>query len=207
VHGYEPVSLRYIRLESDGSIHYLTADELASGEKDQKAKLQKGRKQQNEAQISIWDNSELTFRKKGDTSGQVITFRHFAADLSDKALPADAPLLKHLASKGQVAAMTKAASYLLWYKTFSHIRDYLLGNAVWMISDDTGIPVEYADKAGYDQDTYGTYTGPYFGKGDPQPISKDFIKLWKKSKKPTPISFGYPDRKGQHIILITSKKK
>ncbi len=207
VHGYEPVSLRYLRLEKDGAIHYLTSDELAAGDKDEKARNQRGKKMQNEAQISIWDNSELTFRKRGDASGKVITFRHFAADLSDKPLPTDAPLLKHLAAKGQVAALTKAASYLLWYKTFSHVRDYLLANMVWMISDDTGIPVEYATKAGFEQDTYGTYAGAYFGKGDPQPISKDFIKLWKKSKKETPISFGYPDKKGQHIILITAKKK
>ena len=40
--------------------------------------------------------------------------------------------------------MTKAASYLLWWKEFSLIRNYLLKNMVWMISDSTGIPTDHA---------------------------------------------------------------
>jgi len=32
VHGQEPVSLRYFRLEPDGSIHYLTAEDIAASE-------------------------------------------------------------------------------------------------------------------------------------------------------------------------------
>ena len=40
---------------------------------------------------------------------------------------------------GEVAAITKAASYLLWRGDFSRIRDYLLDNMVWMVSDSSGI--------------------------------------------------------------------
>ena len=46
--------------------------------------------------------------------------------------------MKYLEAKGQVAAMTKAASYLLSWESFSIMRDYLTGHVAWMVSDATG---------------------------------------------------------------------
>ena len=39
-----------------------------------------------------------------------------------------------------VAAMTKAASYLLTFGVFQKMRDYVIKNVEWMVSDSTGLP-------------------------------------------------------------------
>ena len=51
----------------------------------------------------------------------------------------DPRVVKHLEAKGPIAGMTKAASYLLSWDSFSTIRDYLTGHVVWMVSDATGV--------------------------------------------------------------------
>ena len=56
------------------------------------------------------------------------------------------PVLAYLQQRGQIAAMTKAASYLLWLGAFSTIRSYLLEHMVWMASDATGVPPRWAKK-------------------------------------------------------------
>jgi hypothetical protein len=38
-----------------------------------------------------------------------------------------------------VAAMTKAASYMLWNNAFTTMREWLVAHAVFMISDSTGV--------------------------------------------------------------------
>ena len=43
--------------------------------------------------------------------------------------------------------MTKAASYLIWNSGFFAIRDFLLQNMAWMVSDSTGIEPKAAKKA------------------------------------------------------------
>ena len=76
--------------------------------------------------------------------------RHVAYDLSDGNVKKFPALIKHLESKGKVAAMTKAASHLLWDDgNFSVIRDYLMNHTDWMISDTTGVPPRIAKKYGF----------------------------------------------------------
>jgi len=93
----------------------------------------------------------------------------------------DDRVLKHLRAKGKVSVMTKAASFLLWYDDFTQIRDYLLKNVAWMISDASGIPPSYAEPAGFEQVTYGEFTGPYFVIDDKN-VRAQFIKMWKDSR-------------------------
>ena len=64
---------------------------------------------------------------------------------------------------GTARIRTKAASYLLWRDDFSVIRDYLLGNMDFMVSDSTGAPPRFAEKAGFVQDTYGVFAGSFLG--------------------------------------------
>ena len=59
--------------------------------------------------------------------------------------------------------MTKAASYLLWRDNFSTIRDYLLDNMEFMVSDSTGIPPKFATKAGFVQEAYGKFNESFLG--------------------------------------------
>lgn len=203
VHGYEPVSLRYFSIQPDGSIHYVTGDEIAAYDASKK-KL--GKKAERELRLSLFSNAELGFRKAGDASAPVKIYRHIAANLYDDAFATDAPLMKFLEARGKVAAMTKAASHLLWSPKSSHMRGYLLGHMVWMISDATGIPNADAAAAGFEQVTWGKFAGTYFEQHQPN-VEKEFVKLWKDNPvQPLPFRFGYFDKKFQSHMLVTRPK-
>jgi hypothetical protein len=211
IHGYEPIALRYFRIESDGSLHYLEQSDIDAADKALAESKKKTKKQKDQYHVSqdTFDDMELTFRKAGDANAPLKTYRHIAADLSNDKLPADAPLIKFLKSKGKVAAMTKAASHLLWYDSFSNIRDYLLDDMAWMVSDATGVPPAIATKAGFVQETYGIYEGSYMEKfpHHNKAVERDFIKLWKANpKKELPMKFGYFDKGFRNNLVVTRPK-
>ncbi|HUS32799.1 MAG TPA: hypothetical protein VMZ53_30065 [Kofleriaceae bacterium] len=211
VHDMEPVQLRYFDLEKDGTLHYLTAKEMD----DRAEKIGRPYRTKKKwvehfwyEQHSAFGNVEIQFRPRGDTKAAVRTYRHILANLDDKHMKDDDRVLKHLASKGKVAVMTKAASFLLWWDDFSQIRDYLLANTQWMISDASGIPLRYAEKAGYELVTYGDFAGPYFTQ-DPIGARKEFIKLWaEEPHRDLPFRFGYPDKdKKNHLMVMQPKAR
>jgi hypothetical protein len=198
-HGYEPVSLKYFRLEPGGGIHYLSAEEIASGEKTKAQRLNK-----------VWvspefsasfSNSELVFKPLGK-DGPLKVHRHLAANLSDDNLRKDPSVLAHLEAKGTVSAMTKAASYLLWAEGFSKIRNYLLRHMAYMFSDSTGIPPGDAVKAGFEMETYGRFSGPFLAAK--VQVADAFRKLWASQPyRELDFRYGYPDASGQNHLLIT----
>jgi hypothetical protein len=200
IYGFEPVSLRYFKFNPDGTLRYLTASDIETMEKTDAAK----KRSPNDTSADIFGNVEIQFRKVGDPNAPIKTFRHIAANLDDKHLHADPALLRHLESKGKVAAMTKAASHCLWSDDFSVIRQYLLDHMVWMISDTTGITPRVAKKAGFVQDTYGIMTWPAaFGFVDNK-NAEDVMKLWKTNPQhDMPFRYGYPDRDHHGNMMVT----
>lgn len=200
IHGYEPVSLRYFRIEPDGSLHYLDDADIAALASVHARKLNKVWKSPD---FSLaFSNLELTFRPmRNGAPGPLRVHRHIAADLGDAALKRDPSLLRHLEAKGQVAGLIKAASYLLWTMPFSRIREYLLEHTDFMISDSSGIPPRYAEQAGFVQQTYGTFEGTPF----PARASEeaDFIRLWRSQPhRDMPLRFGYGDiHKAPHLLV------
>ena len=147
-------------------------------------------------------NMEIEFQPRGGGPRRI--FRHIAANLDDTHLKADPSVLRHLEAKGQVAAITKAASYLLWWKEFGLIRNYLLKNMVWMISDSTGIPTEDAVASGFEQIPYGPLRRPVPGggirptRGVPQAVGR-------AATQPLAFRFGYPDASDLDHLLITRR--
>ena len=211
VHDMEPVALRYFDIEADGSLRYLTNDELDARAADFAAQ-KRGTKAPKKVthywyeQDSAFANVEIKYRPRGDDKAPLRTYRHIVANLDDAHMSADDRVLKHLRAKGKVAVMTKAASFLLWYDDFSQVRDYLLKNTAWMISDASGIPPSYADPAGFEQVTYGDFTGPYFVIDDKNTRS-EFVKMWKKQPhRDLPFRFGYPDADKHNHLMITRPK-
>jgi hypothetical protein len=208
VHDMEPLELRYFDLERDGTIRYLTAAELDARE----AKLAAQRTKKHSKhfwyeQTSAFANVEITFRPRGDAKAAPRVYRHILANLDDAHLTADSRLLAHLRAKGGVAVMSKAASFLLWWDDFSQIRDHLLAHTTWMLSDASGIPPRYADPAGFEQITYGDFTGPYFIQ-DPIGARREFIKLWQEQPhRDLPFRFGYPDQDKHNHLLVTRPKR
>jgi hypothetical protein len=198
--GFEPVSLRFVTLDPDGKVHYLTAAEI-DALAPKKAKKVKGGWVDTDFS-EAFNNMELTFRKAGDPKAPLIVHRHFAANLANKAFK-DSPLHKHLIAKGKFSAMTKAASYLLWLDGFSEIRDLLLGNMAWMASDATGVPPRFAKKAGFVQITYGAFTGPFLEEAD-KATGEAMTKLWaSQPHRKLPFRYGYPDANQNLHLMIT----
>ncbi len=211
LHDMEPVSFRYFDVLPDGNVAYLSAAELESRATEYIA-TKRGKTPPKKithywyAHDSAFGNVEIQFRPRGDAKAPLRTYRHIVQNLDDTHLKADDRVLQHLRKKGKVSMMTKAASFLLWYDDFTAIRSYLLGNLAWMVSDASGIPPSYAGPAGYEQMTYGEFTGPLFTI-DPKNTRKEFIKLWKEQpKRPLAFRFGYPDVNKKPHLLVTRPK-
>jgi hypothetical protein len=201
IHGYEPKSLRFFRLEPDGAIHYLSEEEIAALESKNAKLLKRGWVSPDFSEA--FSNAELTFAKAGAPE-DVRVHRHIAFNLDDQHLGADPSLLAHLQKKGRIAAMTKAASYLLWQNAFSKIRGLLLANMDFMISDSTGIPGEHATTAGFVQETYGNFGGSFLG-ASPK-INEAFRELWRSQpQRPLPFRYGYVDANKRSHLLVTRR--
>lgn len=201
--GFEPVGMRYIRLEDDGTIHYLTAEEIAAA--DGRAAARKGT--WNDPNFSeAFAHVEIEYRKAGEATDRIRVHRHFGWNLGDRELAKAPQLLRHLEAKGKVTVLVKGASYLLWRNDFATIRTYLLDHLAWMLSDSTGIPPMFARKAGMVQDTYGRFAGPFLVGAGPSHAA-DFRALWAKNKKVRlPFRFGYVDAEKNPHLLVTRPK-
>ncbi len=209
IHDMEVVSLRYFSVEPDGTLKYLSAADLAAADKAvADAKGGRNRRRARKARKALFKNMELRFRKPG---GALKMHRHIRANLGNKHLKKDGRVIAHLEAKGKVPAMTKAASYLLWHGAFSIIRNYLIKNVDWMVSDATGIPPRIAKKAGYEQITYGRFNSHISTMGNPgQRQINDFKRLWKNNKyRPLKFMFGYSGGKtrGWLHLMVTRRKK
>jgi hypothetical protein len=199
--GYEPVALKFFKLEDDGSIHYYTQEEIDALAHKVAKKIKSKWVDTDFSQA--FNNMELTFRKAGDPKAPLVVHRHIAWNLGDKAFKGS-PLEKYLLAKGKVVALTKAASYLIWDGGFSGIRNYLLENMVWMASDSTGIPPRAAKKAGFTQTTYGTFTAPFLEEAN-KSVGEDMVDLWaKQPKRRLPFRYGYPDLDKHVHLMITA---
>jgi hypothetical protein len=201
VHGYEPVSLRYIRVAKDGKVEGLTAEDIAKLEGNNAPLL---RKVWTSPDFSVaFSNAELTFVKKGgDPKKDARVHRHFAANLDDTGFGEDPGMQAYLKNKGKVVAMTKAASYLLWRDGFSKIRSYLLDNMEFMISDSTGVPPEFATKAGFEQQAFGRFSESFLN-ANPT-YNEEFRKLFANAQE-LPFRYGYVDKKLQKHMVVTRK--
>jgi hypothetical protein len=205
--GFEPVALKFFTINDDGTLHYLTQAEI-DALAPKKAHKVKGGWVDTDFSVAF-TNMELQFRKAGDPNAPIVTHRHIAANLGDKAFKGSG-LEKYLLAEAQkdpshkIAAMTKAASYLLWDDGFSGIRNYLATNMAWMASDSTGLPPRVAKKAGFQQITYGTFTGPFLEEAN-KSTGEDMVTLWRSQPhRKLPYRYGYPDiDKNLHLMITT----
>jgi hypothetical protein len=199
--GYEPVSLRYFTLGPTGGRLYFSSADLAKIDAEA-AKVRDPSKRAKQV-AAAFGNFEVTFRKR--TPGAALqTFRHISGDLEDPGMK-KSNLLAHLEAKGPVTAMTKASSYLLWWTSFSKIRNFLVDRLQWMISDSTGLAPDEIDPAVFEQITYGKFDGMIIS--GPRGREKQMVELWKKNpERPLGFAFGYPDTHDNHNLLVTRRR-
>jgi hypothetical protein len=199
VHGYEIVSLRYFTLGDDGAIKYL-ADEDVTNAPSPLEGVGDGRI--TEKRNRIFSNSEIRFRKPG---GKIQIHRQIRQDLSDKELQKDPRVVKHLEMKGPIVSMTKAASYLLSWDSFSTMRNYLIKNTSWMVSDATGVAPKWGQPAGFEYETYGSFRTAHLDSGNG--VSENWRSLFtSQEKRKLPFRFGYYDKDTKDHLIIMKKK-
>jgi len=199
--GYELVGARYFRLEDDGQIHYLEQTEIDADTK--KPKSLRGN-WKTPAFAESFANVEVQYRKPGES--QIRVHRHIAWNLDNEHLKQPA-LLRYLEAKGKVAVLVKGAHYLLWLDDFDTMRKYILDHLVWMVSDSTGVPPNYAQPAGMVQEAYGRFDEPILAAnvvGRREDLASR--KLWSTPKGPIPFRFGYVDKLGHSHVMITRPK-
>lgn len=212
--GYEPVGMRVFRIEPDGSLRYLSLEDIAAIEAEAAGKRARPKSLKG-SWLSpnfseAFSNVEIQYRRlarPGEPADPTVrVHRHIAWNLSDAYLGEHPELLAHLAAKGKVTLLTKGASYLLWSGGFSKIRTYMLDHLAWMLSDSTGIPPAYASAAGMVQETYGRFSGAFLEGAElhGQKHSEAFRALWQKNpKRSLPVRFGYVDLNKQAHLVVT----
>lgn len=205
LHDFEPVSVRYFRIEADGSLHYYSSDEVDALERETAKKLKETWKAPDFS--PAFANVEVQFVPKGQREAVRRIHRHIGANLSNDGVAKTPELIEHLSKKGKVSAMTKAASYLLWNEAFSTIREWLVAHAVFMVSDSTGVPPRYWKKAHCTVDTYGSFEKSFLGawEGYQQELREAFA-----TAKKLPMRFGYPDgseKKRSHLMTASCPAK
>ncbi len=202
VHGFEPVSLRVITLEKDGTVRGLTEKDFAAF--DAKVSKTKGFKRNTELNV-LFSNYELRFKKK-DGTGPVRTYRHFMANLANDHLADNPGLMKYLEKKGTIAAMTKAASHLLWHGAFKTIREYLKQHMRWMVSDSTGISPAHLEVGKWQQTVYGKFDTAIFNPtADGQKALRALYASQPERKLPMKL-FGYPTKHLNPTLIVTVPK-
>jgi len=201
--GYEPVAMRFFKIEPDGKLHYFTKAEIDA---DPRATSQLRVTWNKPTFSESFRHSEIQYRKIGETAVRV--HRHIAWNMEDKYLAEHPEVLRHLEAKGKVTMMVKGGSYLLWFGSFKTIRDYILGNLKWMLSDSTGPSPTHAKPAGMIQEAYGKYLGPVdeISVVDGKREDLDMKALFAKPAGPMPFRFGYLDKFNNKHVLITRPK-
>ena len=204
VHGFEPVSLRYFHVPARWLSALLFRGGCPAPWKPAVARARHG-KWTSPDFSEAFANSELVFRPIG--GGPLRVHRHIGANLRDDSLRQNGPILTYLRKQGRIVAMTKAASYCLWNPSFSRIRNYLLANMVFMISDGTGIPPELARRAGFVEETYGSFKGAMCFDDCPNlGYSDQFRDLWaSQPQRKLGFRYGYVDSKGSYHLLVTRR--
>jgi hypothetical protein len=196
VHGYEVVGLRYFKLDPEGNIKYLTDEDVNAAPNPTTGSP--------DFRNRIFANAEIQFRKPG---GRTQIYRHIQVNLDNDHLKKDMRVIKHLEQKGNVAGMTKAASYLLSWDSFSIIRNYLIDHVQWMVSDATGVPPKFGKPKGFEYETYGAFQIPHIQAGNG--IAKDWRdEFAAQPKRKLNFRFGYYDGTKEHTNhLIVMRKK
>jgi hypothetical protein len=200
IHGYTPVSLRYFRIRHDGSLYYLTENDIRATARSRGSRLQ--RRWVNTDFSTAFRNMEIRYRRPG---GQDLIHRHIAANLHNDHFTNSA-LRKHIRRKGSISALVKGSSYLMWRPGFSAIRDTLLATMKVMISDASSILPRHARAAGFEQTTYGTFATPYMRHRGGKNGAAMRALFKSQPLRPMPFRFGYSDARGRPHLIVTRKR-
>ncbi|MEM6279400.1 MAG: hypothetical protein AAF733_07985 [Verrucomicrobiota bacterium] len=133
--GHEVLNADYIKIESSGKA-VISSAEGASG---------------------IWVRLREINRSPHDPSEQNLYY--FKTDLSNSGFKGGSPFQRFLSARPGGVSYLKAASFLMHTESFSNIRNFMVGDAKFILQDASGVPAEFLSRY-YDLTFYGNYAGP-----------------------------------------------
>ncbi len=100
----------------------------------------------------------------------------------------------------------KSASYLMYYPSFSIIKSHILDYSVFILQEDSGMPLSSFDRNVWDLQFYGAYNRPI-----PLFANRFQTELYKiyqtdPSVKPLPFGIGYNNTPGKSNLMAARKK-
>jgi len=179
--GHEPLSIRYLDLAGDGTVHELDTVTPAAG-----------------AAVRI------TFRRHG--SDERRTLDYFSQDLSNDALAARPAFGRHVDRLAPYHTYMKSASYLLHMPEFSTLADQLLAGASAVLEDDSGLPLRRFRHDVWDLRFFGTYTQTLPAYRDY--FQKDLYEVYQLDADVGPLDFaiGYHTEIGGGCLILARKR-
>lgn len=88
------------------------------------------------------------------------TLYYFSTDLSNDGIAKHPEIKEFVAKLDNPVTYLKAASYLMYYDSFSQIKDIALSNSSYLLQDDSGMPLSSFNNEEWNLEFYGNYTTP-----------------------------------------------
>jgi hypothetical protein len=133
--------------------------------------------------------------------GRSQTLYYFKTDLSG----GNSGFLRWCAARGPGVSLIKAASYLMHGEGFSGVRNFLLDRSIFIVQDDSGIPLRSFGK-NWALEFYGRFIphGEKFGKYDQQALAE----IYRRSPPPPELgfAFGYWWQAERGLLMLARRK-
>lgn len=156
-----------------------------------------------------WKEAEgvrIYFGKAGRKIQQVFYFNVNVADVAlNKETPMLTPFINNL---DHPTTMMKAASYLLYRKSFDDMRNVVLGRSSCIMTDSSGMPYYFLNQSNkWEIQFHGIYNGPIpLFSSRYQSDLYDAMKDQKTEKLPFSYSYNYQIGKSHLLIAYRNKK-
>jgi hypothetical protein len=145
------------------------------------------------------DGLEIVYHKDGERKQRKLYY--FRLDLGP-GLDKNPSFLTFSSQFGKPETLIKSASFLLHWKTFRKLRDYIVANSTQIVQDDTGIRYELLSKQGWKVRLYGGYGHP--DKPFQAQYQNDLRDAFEEPGRAKPLRFtmGYGSgRRASHVIV------
>jgi hypothetical protein len=135
------------------------------------------------------------------SDGEEKTLYYFSTDLSNSGVKSSG-FLKFCGTLAPGNSLIKSASYLMHSPNFTAVRDFLLGNSVTIIQDDSGIPLAFYDPKKWRFFPFGRYAGPIAE--FPGRYQSKYAELFEQAQ-PMDFGIGYRWRSHESNLLLSVK--
>ena len=135
------------------------------------------------------------------------TLYYFSTDLSNDGLNKHPEIAEFVGKLDNPVTYLKAASYLMYYDSFSQIKDTILSQSSYLLQDDSGMPLSSFNNNQWDLEFYGNYTTPIALFGNRyQPNLRQIYTSDRGKIKPLNFGIGYQFEVNNSNLMLAKAK-